>query len=118
MGTFANSNNHSMQELVPGSFASKHDSWLEEFIRSEEIPDAMNNGMMKESTSRSQQWTIRNQLEFARGFSDGDRAINAYLGQEVSSTKDTVFKHDSEWSGIYGVASYPDLTGMTIKISI
>ena len=71
---------------------------------------------MKESTSRSQQWTIRNQLEFARGFSDGDHYINAYLGQEVSSTKGYGFSSMiPEWSEIYGVASYPDLTGMTIK---
>ena len=116
MGTFSNSNNHSMQELVPGSFASKYNSWLGGIYSEGEVPDEMNNGMMKESTSRSQQWTIRNQLEFARGFSDGDHYINAYLGQEVSSTKGYGFSSMiPEWSDVYGVASYPDLTGMTIK---
>lgn len=80
MGTFSNSNNHSMRELVPGSYASKRASWLAGIYTEGEITDDMNNGMVQESTSRSQQWTIRNQLEFARGFSGGDHYVNAYLG--------------------------------------
>ena len=80
------------------------------------MPDEMNNGMIRESTSRSQQWTIRNQLEFARGFSGEDHYINAYFGQEVSSSKGYGFTSMiPEWSDVYGVATYPDLTGWTLK---
>jgi tonB-linked outer membrane protein, susC/ragA family len=118
MGTFSNSNNHSMRELVPGSYASKRASWLAGIYTEGEITDDMNNGMVQESTSRSQQWTIRNQLEFARGFSGGDHYVNAYLGQEVSSSKGYGFTSMiPEWSDVYGVASYPDLTGVTLKSS-
>ena len=118
MGTFSNSNNHSMKELVPGSYASKRASWLAGIYTEGEITDEMNNGMVQESTSRSQQWTIRNQLEFARGFSGGDHYVNAYLGQEVSSSKGYGFTSMiPEWSDVYGVASYPDLTGVTLKSS-
>ena len=118
MGTFSNSNNHSMKELVPGSYASKRASWLAGIYTEGEITDEMNNGMVQESTSRSQQWTIRNQLEFARGFSGGDHYVNAYLGQEVSSSKGYGFTSMiREWSDVYGVASYPDLTGVTLKSS-
>ena len=116
MGTFSNSNNHTMKELVPGSYASKRSSWLSGIYTEGEVPDEMNNGMIRESTSRSQQWTIRNQLEFARGFSGEDHYINAYLGQEVSSSKGYGFTNMiPEWSDVYGVASYPDLTGVTLK---
>nr|WP_305145471.1 SusC/RagA family TonB-linked outer membrane protein [Butyricimonas paravirosa] len=118
MGTFSNSNNHMTKELVPGSYASKAASWLSNLYSEGEVPDDMNNGMIRESTSRSQQWTIRNQLEFARGFSEGDHYINAYLGQEVSSSKGYGFSSMiPEWSDVYGVASYPDLAGMTLKTS-
>ena len=118
MGTFSNSNNHSMRELVPGSYASKRASWLAGIYTEGEITDDMNNGMVQKSTSRSQQWTIRNQLEFARGFSGGDHYVNAYLGQEVSSSKGYGFTSMiPEWSDVYGVASYPDLTGVTLKSS-
>ena len=118
MGTFSNSNNHSMKELVPGSYASKRASWLAGIYTEGEITDDMNNGMVQESTSRSQQWTIRNQLEFARGFSGGVHYVNAYLGQEVSSSKGYGFTSMiPEWSDVYGVASYPDLTGVTLKSS-
>ncbi len=116
MGTFASSNNHMMKELVPGSYASKAASWLAALYTEGEVPDEMNNGMIRESTSRSQQWTIRNQLEFARGFSGEDHYINAYFGQEVSSSKGYGFTSMiPEWSDVYGVASYPDLTGWTLK---
>lgn len=118
MGTFSNSNNHSMKELVPGSYASKRASWLAGIYTEGEVTDEMNNGMVQESTSRSQQWTIRNQLEFARGFSGGDHYVNTYLGQEVSSSKGYGFTSMiPEWSDVYGVASYPDLTGVTLKSS-
>ena len=116
MGTFSNSNNHSMKELVPGSYASKRASWLAGIYTEGEVPDAMNNGMIRESTSRSQQWTIRNQVEFARGFGGENHYVNAYLGQEVSSSKGFGFTSMiPEWSDVYGVASYPDLTGVTLK---
>ena len=116
MGTFSSSNNHSKKELVPGSYASKASSWLAGLYSEGEVPDEMNNGMIRESTSRSQQWTIRNQLEFARGFSGEDHYINAYFGQEVSSSKGYGFTSMiPEWSDVYGVATYPDLTGWTLK---
>ena len=118
MGTFSNSNNHTMEELVPGSFASKYSAWLSGIYSEGEIPDEMNKGKMQESTSRSQQWTIRNQVEVARGFSDGDHYVNAYIGQEVSSTKGYGFSSMiPEWSNVYGVGTYPDLTGMKISSS-
>lgn len=92
MGTFANSNNHSMQELVPGSFASKYNSWLGGIYSEEEIPDAMNNGMMKESTSRSQQWTIRNQLEFAVDSQTEIIILMLIWSRKFLQQKDTVFQ--------------------------
>lgn len=47
MGTFSNSNNHSMRELVPGSYASKRASWLAGIYTEGEITDDMNNGWFR-----------------------------------------------------------------------
>lgn len=115
MGTLANTNTTTMSELVPGSFSSKYSSWLKDFYTEGEVPDNLNNGKLSESSSRSMSWTIRNQLEFARGFSDGKHYVNAYLGQEVSSKMGYAFNSMMpEWNPIYGVGSYPDLVGSTV----
>lgn len=119
MGTFGNSNNHSMAELVPGSFSSKNASWVKNIYAEAEVPSYLNNGKMTESTSRSESWTIRNQLEFARGFSDGKHYVNALMGQEVSSKKGYGFvSMIPEWDPMYGVATYPDLTGIPITSNV
>ena len=119
MGTLSNSNSHTKRELIPSSYASKYYNWLNKYYSEGEVPDAMNNGRIDESTSRSEQWTIRNEIKFARGFQGKDHYINVYLGQEVSSSKGYGFSSMiPEWSPIYGVASYPDLTGWKINSSL
>lgn len=119
MGTLAYSTSHMTKELVPGSYSSKLYSWVQNIYAEGETPDYFNNGRLDESTSRQQGWTIRNQLEFARGFSDGDHYVNAFIGQEVSSQKGYAFSSMMpEWSPIYGVGSYPDLTGIEINSSM
>lgn len=115
MGTLANSNNHMMSELLPGSYSSKLNSWVRN-IYGNETPDYLNKGRLSESTSRSQGWTLRNQLTFARGFSGGDHYVNVLLGHEVSSTKGYSFSSMlPEWNPVYGIGSYPDLTGIEIS---
>ncbi|MEG2227491.1 MAG: SusC/RagA family TonB-linked outer membrane protein [Odoribacter sp.] len=116
MGTLSNSNTHSMAEVVPGSYTSKANSWVNGIYAEGETPDYLNNGKLSESTSRSQGWTIRNQVEFARGFSDGDHYINAFVGQEVSSQKGYSFSSMiPEWNPVYGTGSYPELNGIEIN---
>lgn len=115
MGTISTTNQHTMNELTPGSFSSEYNSWLGSFYNEKEIPNYMNNGKLSESAARSTGWTIRNQLEYARGFSNGNHYVNVLLGHEVSSNMGYGF--DSmipEWSDIYGTATYPDLIGSTI----
>lgn len=119
MGTFSTSSNHTMKEFVPGSYSSKANSWLGDFYDEKEIPDYLNNGKLSETTSRSLGWTIRNQFEFARGFSDETHYVNVLLGQEVSSNMGYGFASMvPEWSDVYGVASYPDLNGMKINSNL
>ena len=114
MGTLSNSNNHMMSELLPGSYTSKLYSWVKN-VYDNETPDYLNKGKLSESTSRSQGWTIRNQLTFARGFSGGDLYVNVLIGQEVSSSKGYGFSSMiPEWNPVYGVATYPDLSGMRL----
>lgn len=113
LGTFANTSSHSMKELLPGTYSSKMASWVKNAYSEGETPDYLNNGKLNETTSRSQGWTIRNQIEFARGF--GKHYINAYLGQEISSQMGYGFSSMlPEWSAIYGVGGYPDLSGIPI----
>ena len=119
MGTLSNSSSHTMTEIVPGSYTSKYTSWVKGIYNEGETPDYLNNGQMAESTSRSQGWTERVQLEYARGFSNGDHYVNAFIGQEVSSQKGYGFSSMlPEWSPVYGVGSYPDLNGVTINSSL
>lgn len=119
MGTLSNSNSHSMSEILPGSYTSKVNSWVNGIYNEGETPDYLNNGKLSESTSRSQGWTIRNQFEFARGFSDGDHYVNAFVGQEISAQKGYGFSSMlPEWNPIYGVGTYPDLNGIKINSSL
>lgn len=115
MGTFSTSNSQTMTELIPGSYSSKATAWLKNLYSEKEVPDEMNLGRLSESTSRSLGWTIRNQIEYARGFGDGAHYINAFIGQEVSSQKGYGFSSMlPEWSPIYGMGGYPELNGITI----
>ena len=118
MGTLSNSNNHMMSELLPGSYTSKLSSWVKSLYDGE-TPDYLNNGKLTESTSRSQGWTIRNQLTFARGFSGSDHYVNILLGHEISSSKGYSFSSMiPEWNPVYGVATYPDLSGIKISSNL
>ncbi len=111
MGTFSNSNNHMMTELLPGSYTSNLNSWVKNLYEGE-TPNYLNKGQLSESTSRSQSWTIRNQLTYARGFGEDEHYVNILLGHEVSSSKGYGFSSMiPEWSPVYGVATYPDLEG-------
>lgn len=118
MGTFSNSNNHTTKELTPGTYSSKRNLWLSNFFAEGEVSDDFNNGQISESTSRSQGWTVRNQLEFARGLGGERHYLNLLLGQEISSTMSQGFSSMiPEWSDVYGVATYPDLSGIELNSS-
>ena len=117
MGTLSNSNNHMMSELLPGSYTSKLTSWVKN-VYGDETPDYLNKGKLSESTSRSQGWTVRNQLTYARGFVD-KHYVNILLGHEVSSQKGYSFASMlPEWNPTYGVGTYPDLTGIEISSKV
>ena len=116
MGTYSNTSSHFMSELVPGSYSSKLSSWVSGIYDDQETPDYLNKGKMSESNSRSESWTERVQLNYARGFVNGDHYVNFLVGQEVSSSKGYGFSSMlPEWSPVYGIGTYPDLNGIKIN---
>lgn len=118
LGTISSRNNHTTNEIIPGSYTSKAGAWLNGVYKDDEIPNSFNNGKISESTSRSWSWTIRNQMEYARAFSDETHYVNILVGQEVSSTKNYGFSSMvPQWDPIYGLASYPNISGITMPTS-
>lgn len=115
MGTYSVSKSSSKRELMPGTFTSKTSSWLNGIYSESEVPGEFNLGKMSETSSGTDSWTIRNQLEYARGFDGENHYLNLFLGQEVSSSETDGFSSTiPEWDPIYGLASYPNLEGMVI----
>lgn len=115
MGTYSVTNSTSKRELMPGTYSSKRAAWLNNIFKEEEVPNQFNLGQMSESHSGSDSWTIRNQLEYARGFDGENHYLNIFLGQEVSASEMNGFSSMiPEWDPIYGLASYPNLEGSTI----
>lgn len=110
--TFANTSSHTRSVLAPGSYSSKASSWATGFYNEKEIPDYMNRGSLTESTSKSQQWTVRNQLEYARLFKE-THYVSVVLGQEASSSKNNSFSNYSpEYDPEKSIIGYPDVAGM------
>ena len=119
MGIYSNSSSHYRSALNPGSYSSKYSSWVQNLYDENETPDYMNNGKMTESNSRSESWTERFQLTYARGFHGEDHYVNILAAQEVSSSKGFSFSSMiPEWSPVYGIATYPDLSGMKLNSSM
>lgn len=117
-GSYSNTSSHFMSELTPGSYTSKYSSWVQSVYEEGEAPDYLNKGKMSESNSRSESWTERIQLGYARGFVDGDHYVNLLVGQEVSSSKGYGFSSMiPEWSPVYGIGTYPDLSGIKVTSS-
>ena len=115
MGTYGNNSSTTTQKIAPGTYTSKYRNWLNSFYSESEVDDMLNNGNISERTMQTESWTIRNQLEFARGLSGDRHYLNIVVGQEVSATAHNGFSSMiPEWSNVYGVGTYPDLTGMTL----
>lgn len=111
-GTLARTSSHSRVELYPGSYSSKYSSWLKGIYNEKEVPDYLNNGSLNEKHSNSQGWTVRNQLEFARGFNE-DHYVSLVIGQEASANKNYGFSsYFAEYDPEKALTSFPDLTGI------
>jgi len=112
-GTFSNTSAHGRKVLDPGSFSSKQSAWLNSIYTPErEITDNQNNGSLNETTSRSQSYTWRNQLQYAQNFNE-KHFVSAIAGQEMSDEKSYAFRYYSpEFDPVYGLTGFPDLTGV------
>lgn len=112
LGSFANTTSHGEIILAPGSYSSKASSWTKGFYDENEIPDYMNRGSLTKSTSRSQQWTIRNQIEYARLFND-THYVSIVVGQEASEQLNNTFSnYTPEYDPEKAIVGYPDVAGM------
>lgn len=111
--TYSNTSSSTQSSVNPGTYTSKANAWLNSIYNGGEIPDDLNNGSLTESNSRSDSWSIRNQLQYARGFNDEDHYVNLTLGQEVSSTLSNGFtNYMPEYNPIYGTVGFPDLSNV------
>lgn len=111
-GTLANTTSHTKKELSPGTYSSKLNAWAGGFYAEKELPDYMNRGSLEERTARSQSWTVRNQLEFARSFNDTHH-VSAILGQEASAVQNNAFSnYSAEYDPDKSIIGFPDATGI------
>ncbi len=103
---------HARREMLPGTYSSKASAWLNNVYAEKEIPDYMNKGSLRESTTRSDSYTFRNHLEYAKSFKD-IHFFNMILGQEISSKESNRFANYSpEYAPQYGLIGYPNLKGI------
>ena len=71
---------------------------------------------MTEATARSQSWTVRNQLEYARLFND-THYVSLVFGQEASSSKSNSFTNYSpEYDPSKSIIGYPDVVNVSANL--
>lgn len=114
--TLSNTSSHTKSMLAPGSYSSKYDSWLKTVYAESEVPDYLNRGSLTEATARSQSWTVRNQLEYARLFND-THYVSLVFGQEASSSKSNSFTNYSpEYDPSKSIIGYPDVVNVSANL--
>lgn len=115
MGTYSNTSTLTTKKVSAQTYTSKLLNWLNPFYPEYEVDETLNNGNLNESTMHSNSWTVRNQFEFARGINNKRDYATFILGNEVSSKIHSGFSSMiPEWSDLYGVGTYPNLTGMLL----
>ena len=91
-GVYNYSTVHSMDETAPGTYRSKVNNWMKFVfpdIYTSGIPDAYNNGNLKESNARATDFTVRNTLEFNKKFSKN--FVQALVAEEFGGNTNYQF---------------------------
>lgn len=118
-GTYAVNNNVGDRIYASGSYTSKANAWLNSLYQEREIADYLNNGSLRENSARSLSYTWRNQLDFAKDWSQ-KHFMTAALGQEISDeSSNSFFYYSPEFDEQYGLVGFPDLKGtLADKLSV
>ena len=107
--SFSSSNTTSKRIYEPGSYTSERNSWIQSVYQDGEIPDDMNNGSLKNGSSRSLNYTLRNSIAY-NTYIKKNHFINIMAGQEVSSRKTEDFSVLSpEYDPEYDLIGFPEL---------
>lgn len=111
-GTVSNTSSYTRKEIAPGSYTSKVKSWILDLYSENEIPDNLNLGALQENTSRSFDWTVRNQIKYARELKE-DHFVNIVVGHEVSAVESNSFmQYSPQYDVDKGLIGYPNLDGV------
>lgn len=110
-GVYNYSTVNAMDESAPGTYRSKVNNWMKFVfpdIFTDGIPDAYNNGFLKESNGRSAEFSVRGSLEFNKNYEK--HFVQALVAEEFGANKNYQFYN---FNPVYypdsRVAGYPDL---------
>ncbi len=110
-GVFNYATGNSSDESAPGTYRSKMNNWMKFVfpgIYTSGIPDAYNNGFLKESSARAKDFTVRNTLEFNKSFNKN--FVQALVAEEFGGNTNYQFYNlNPVYYPDSRVAGYPEM---------
>jgi len=110
-GAYTYSTVHTMDESAPGTYRSKVNNWMKFVfpdITTSGIPDAYNNGYLRESSGRTSDFAVRGALEYNKNIHK--HFIQGLVAQEFGGSNNYQFYHlNPVYYPDARVAGYPDM---------
>jgi TonB-linked SusC/RagA family outer membrane protein len=98
--------------LLPGTYSSERNSWINSIYNLGEVPDELNNGSLRETSSKSLSYTWRNTFSFDK-YITNDHYISVMMGQEISNSEsNSFFNLSPEYDPLYELVGVPNLSNI------
>jgi len=110
-GTYTYSSVHTMDESAPGTYRSEINNWMKFVfpdITSSGIPDAYNNGYLRESNGRTSDYAVRGAIEYNKNIKK--HFVQALVAGEFGGSNNYQFFHlNPVYYPNVRIAGYPDM---------
>jgi TonB-dependent starch-binding outer membrane protein SusC len=110
-GTYNYSTVHTMDESAPGTYRSEINNWMKFVfpdITSSGIPDAYNNGYLRESNGRTSDYAVRGAMEYNKNIKK--HFVQALVAGEFGGSNNYQFFHlNPVYYPNVRIAGYPDM---------
>lgn len=110
-GIYNVNSNHDRTVEGVNTFTNYRNNWYRDMIRMEMDP-LMAQGSLRESTSYTNSYTLKNTLSYNKEFK-GTHFLNVFFGQEIMERKSNSFyNYNPIFDEEHNIIGFPDLTGI------